>query len=123
MRRAGLVPGVDREGDATLAAPVELAERLEQERTAEALAPPGLRASPIVSTQPAPKRSRIDLRGDDLAVAVAHEVDERRIPVVAPSAPRHSSNVAVDVSPVVGERLLRDRVDDLLLAGLERSRR
>ena len=57
---------------------MELGERRQQQRAAEAAAAPGLeraqRADP-----PAAEPHGVDLGGDDLA-ALAHEVDERRIP-------------------------------------------
>src|SRR4051794_6820138 len=109
MCGAGFVAGVHGEGDAMLAPTVEVAEGLEQERAAEALAAPGPERADRVDPAGAEAHG-IHLRCDDLAAGGPDEVHDRRIPVVAPML-LPLAELAVDVSPVVGECLLGDCVN------------
>src|SRR5438105_1908895 len=113
MRRARLVAGVDAETDAALPPAIELAERGEEQRSPDSIPAPGL----ADTDRPDPTDSEpqcVDLCSDHL-VTRTDQVDERWIPPVAPEdGALPVVEVVGHVAPVLGERLLGDRVQDLL---------
>src|SRR4029079_19744731 len=107
MRGAGLVAGVDRQGDPALSAPVELAERLEEERTADAPSAPRLEGRDGVHPARAEPEC-VDRRSDD-PVALAHQIDEAGIPELAIEAVLAPLLERLRLEPpVLGERVLGD---------------
>src|SRR5207247_6215960 len=78
LRGAGLVGGVDGEADPRLATPVEVAERGQEQGTAQPAASPRLQRAEGADP-PAAEAHRVDLGGDHV-VPRADKVDQRRIP-------------------------------------------